>query len=354
VPLNAGVTLPRTEPVSLYDADTWQLRRWQECSLMTCPADPIPAAFVATIPDCRILGAEGSVIAPDDSLLAEVSVDLGVVIANDASSHASLQTSRQPAAWKIDGAAAVLAVLGGENYFHWMVHLLPRVHLLQAAGLPFGQINNFVVNRVASLFQVQTLAELGVPRERIIETSESTHLLADRLFVPARPSRMSDMPRWVCDFLRSRFLPNSAPVQKFPERIYVARTNVRPRFVENHHELEKFLSGLGFETVGLESLSISEQAQIFAHAKVIVAPHGAGLTNLVFSEPGTTVIEIFGPRYINACYWAMSNWMSSRYFFVLGEGDGPNEGKAKVFDLLSNMTVDLGALKRTLALANVI
>jgi transcriptional regulator with XRE-family HTH domain len=114
------------------------------------------------------------------------------------SGHASLGTLSQPALCKINGSAAVLSVLGGEKYFHWMFHLLSRVELLREAGHELGQIDWVVANRICSPFQTQTLSELGVPRERIIETSESTHLLADWIFVPARPSRMSDMPRWVC------------------------------------------------------------------------------------------------------------------------------------------------------------
>ena len=274
-------------------------------------------------------------------------------MANDPSGHASLTVSCQPTLKKVAGSASVLAVLGGENYFHWMVHLLPRVQLLRDAGHNLDRIDQFIVNRISNQFQVQTLIELGVPQDRIIETSASMHILVERLYIPARPSRMSDMPRWVCEFLRSRFLKELSTRPKLPKRIYIARTNVNHRWVENQYEVEGFLSSMGFETIGLESLAVTEQAQLFANAEVIVAPHGAGLTNLVFSRPGTTVIEIFTPRYINACYWALSNLVSARYFFVLGKGEKPKDGKVKVFDLLDNIIVDLDALRSTLVFANV-
>ena len=48
----------------------------------------------------------------------------------------------------------------------------------------------------------------------------------------------------------------------------------------------------GWETVTLEDLSIKEQVKTFAEATHIVAPHGAGLTNLLWCRPKTKVYEL--------------------------------------------------------------
>jgi capsular polysaccharide biosynthesis protein len=42
----------------------------------------------------------------------------------------------------------------------------------------------------------------------------------------------------------------------------------------------------------LENMTIKEQMKTFAEASHIVAAHGAGLTNLLWCQPGTKVIEI--------------------------------------------------------------
>lgn len=47
-----------------------------------------------------------------------------------------------------------------------------------------------------------------------------------------------------------------------------------------------------FERVVLEDLPFSEQVNYFKHAKLIVGCHGAGFTNLLFSQKGTTMLEI--------------------------------------------------------------
>ena len=47
----------------------------------------------------------------------------------------------------------------------------------------------------------------------------------------------------------------------------------------------------GWEFVQLEKLPVGEQMQLFAEAKSIIAPHGAGLTNLLWCAPDTKVLE---------------------------------------------------------------
>jgi len=46
------------------------------------------------------------------------------------------------------------------------------------------------------------------------------------------------------------------------------------------------------ETISLENTSFEYQVNLFYHAKVIVAAHGAALTNLFFCKPKTTIVEI--------------------------------------------------------------
>jgi capsular polysaccharide biosynthesis protein len=48
----------------------------------------------------------------------------------------------------------------------------------------------------------------------------------------------------------------------------------------------------GFSTHMLEDLSFDEQITLFSQAEFVVAPHGAGLANLLFCQPGTKVLEL--------------------------------------------------------------
>jgi capsular polysaccharide biosynthesis protein len=356
VELHPPGRLNRKEPGTVYGQSDWQDHWWHEACRITCPVSDSAATFLATIPNGRVLGEDGAVIAADDTLLGEVSVDLAVVNAGDAGAHGSRCRWRLPPVKQLEGDVAVLSVLGGHNYFHWMFQLLPRIKLMRDGGVDLESIDWFITNEIHHPFQRETLAALGIPRGRIIESSASSHYRADRLLVASRPSRMSEMPLWVCEFLRNHFLPERGGEdrnRRRPERLYLSRADSGHRRVLNETQVLEFLKDRGFVSVSLESMSVTQQALLLHSAKVVVAPHGAGLANLVFCRPGATVIEFFSPEYVNCCYWALSNWMDARYFYVFGEGGKPSDDH-HVFELLEDVVVDLDALSKVMELAQVL
>lgn len=299
-----------------------------------------------------MLGDDGAVVTREDALLTQVSVDLRVVNSGDEAGHTALHQWRLPPLRRLARRVAVLAVLGGHNYFHWMFHLLPRIALLRDAGIAFDEIDLFATNPVRQPFQEQTLARLGIPRDRVIEIGPTTHVSADELVVPSRPSRMSEVAGWVRDFLRDTFLDPASKPADTPDRIYLTRSGSGHRRLVNEPQVRRLVQKHGFTPVTAETMSVADQARLFAGASVVVAPHGAGLANLVFCRPGVTVVEIFSPRYINGCYWQLSAWTGARYHYVIGTGQEPT-GAAPIFDQYGDIAVDLDDLSRTLRLAGI-
>jgi capsular polysaccharide biosynthesis protein len=63
-------------------------------------------------------------------------------------------------------------------------------------------------------------------------------------------------------------------------------------------------AGVPLEPVDLQGLALADQAATLAAARVVVAPHGSALANLVFCGAGTVVLELvqtrYGPRYFHA------------------------------------------------------
>jgi capsular polysaccharide biosynthesis protein len=81
----------------------------------------------------------------------------------------------------------------------------------------------------------------------------------------------------------------------------------------NEQNLISVLSDKGVEIIVAGRHSIEEQIGIFARARVVIGPHGAGLTNIAFCCPGTTLYEIMGDRLINPCYANLAHSLGMNY-----------------------------------------
>lgn len=79
-----------------------------------------------------------------------------------------------------------------------------------------------------------------------------------------------------------------------PARFYVGRKEsaARPRSVARGDELRSELVRNGFEELFFEDLSPAQQVAAMVGCKVMVAPHGAGITNTIFASSDTHVIEL--------------------------------------------------------------
>lgn len=112
--------------------------------------------------------------------------------------------------------------------------------------------------------------------------------------------------------LRNTFIPNLKSVNKTRRKIFISRKKSTRAF-DNEIELEEVLANLGYQTVYLEQMSFDLQIELMQNSESIIAPHGAGLANLVWCHPDTKVIEIFSPRYMNDCFARLSSMLNLHY-----------------------------------------
>ncbi|AFY82098.1 tetratricopeptide repeat protein [Oscillatoria acuminata] len=280
-----------------------------------------PETYLAILPNGRAWGdLYTSVIwSEDNTLLADLSTgNVPFLFALD----------KLPPVHKIEGTVAFLSTLGGDTYYHWWVDILPRLELLRRSGIDWNKIDKFVMNNVRHRFQQDIINTLNIPPEKLITSLDYPHIQATQLLVPSVTSStekwfgpfIEGPPKWVCDFLRERFASLAdSQGSETPEKLYISRRKAKVRRFINEDEISTLLEFYGFKTVILESLSVQEQITLLAGAKTIIAPHGAGLTNTIFCQPGTQLLEIFSPRYVPDCYWIISNQVGLDYYYLMGD-----------------------------------
>jgi capsular polysaccharide biosynthesis protein len=132
---------------------------------------------------------------------------------------------------------------------------------------------------------------------------------------PGNPQR--ERSKW----LRARFLSGLSPKRPH-RRLYITRRAANKRRIVNESELEPVLQEFGFEIIEAEHLSLKAQIELFAEAEAVAGPHGAGLTNILFSPSGCKVLELLNPAYMNVCYYAEAEMLGHEYWYVIGETAG--------------------------------
>jgi hypothetical protein len=247
----------------------------------------------ARLPGARVFGAGGQVC-HEPVLLSDVSFEWFM----EPAQLSGLFRLRLPPVTRLDGIGASIAVVSGHCYYHWLFNSLPRLGILEAAGVRLGGLDFIITNPIRHAFQRDSLAQLGVRPEQIRETSGSVTYRPDALL-------LTTIPNWVRnfhhEFLRTRVAP--APPPEHPgRRLYLARQGSRHRQVANEPEVIAALAKVGIESCQPETLSFGEQIRLFQSARLVVAPHGAALANIVFCPPGATVVEVFSRHYFNDCY----------------------------------------------------
>jgi capsular polysaccharide biosynthesis protein len=245
---------------------------------------------------------------------------------------------------ELDGVTMNLGPGVGSNYSHCLLQSVPRLGLLRRA---FGlEADRFLLHDAAPRPMVEALAILGIPADRLYPVPSldapayrcemlraATSLATDEVGVP-----------WAAAFLNELFLPH--PPDSHAHRIYVRR-GVQRRAVLNEDEVLAVLELAGFEAVTMDGRSIAEQAAMFAGAEVIVASHGAALANLVFSRPGTAVIELMGRNTASAMYPRLAWRRGLRYHMIMGTEPAPPEAWWS-WQFQADTVVDVPALEKVL------
>ncbi len=289
----------------------------------------LPSPFVVEIPQGRFYlredEASSAVISNDNYLLGDLSPESPALSPNHPQSHPrhhSLfnKTSSLPSPTKINGNVVVLAGLLNNIYFHWLFDILPRIYLLELAKINLAEVDYFLVDNRAK-FQQESLIKIGINSDKILPLSLSspTHIQADNLIVPSYAGTIAWMPQWSCHYLKNVFLDSELVKVETKNRLYISRNKSSNRRLINEQEVVDFLDKYDFKVINLELLSVSEQAQLLAQSEIVISPHGSGLSNLVFCQPETKIIEIFSPNYVYPCYWLVSNLVNLDYYYLVGE-----------------------------------
>lgn len=260
---------------------------------------------------------------------------------------------------KIKGRVAVISMFLDITYGHWIYNVLSRLALLESQGIEY----DWLYVGYDYKFMRETLTLWGIDPAKIITPfGDTSYIEADELIIPSQigvrhpqsheyklnwipldlyckkwnvdpatislqgntPTKNDTLPpvdvsiddyflpwaplcgcylsEWFSIYLQNKFLPKiNTAAFSFSDKVFISRSGYRKMI--NEDEIFALFQAQGFCKYSLENLSIVEQIALFNNAKTIVATNGSSLSNLIFSQPNTTVIEIFLARSDSTFYY---------------------------------------------------
>ena len=215
-----------------------------------------------------------------------------------------------------------LYFLPDKPFFHFLLEEIPA--FLQAIR-QFGKMNLLIPrHRSAYYDDFVELIKLKGHTADVIEGR--SNIYCERLIVTQRENYSGFVHTDDLKILTQYLQIEKDNGSKFSDRIYISRKLAPKRKIANESDLEEVLfNKYGFQIIYLEKLSLMEQIKCFMNSKLIVAPHGAGLSHLIWLTGNEKLIELF-PTYIqNDCFARLALKKNILYDYVICSKDQESE-----------------------------
>ena len=282
--ISGFVELCAPEEVPIEPTDPLALLLLERCP----PQTPLLSrrGFVCELSGARLHIGEGLIVTRQKSLLldsafASYRLQRSRVLGQPLPNHLPLFESRVTS---IHG-------LFDSNTYHWLVDALPRLHSLEMAS---QEPLTLLLPEGTSGYQLESL-RLVLPDFIGLRQMPSGWIQAEQFVFASYLTQAGcvSLPQSHSEAVRRRVWERLglSPDHIGTKRIFISRKGASSRHILNEDEVMETLHEFGFSSYRLEELSFSDQVRLFHDVEIVVAPHGAGLANILFA-PQTQVVEL--------------------------------------------------------------
>ena len=228
----------------------------------------------------------------------------------------------------------MLCFFNAHNYWHFTFDVLPKLLIMEKLGYK----GKYLVNPTGSARPFFEM--IGFPEERLVYCKHSDVIKAKKLYmfhecygIELGGKWLQDTRDYVMKLIEDK--NGSLYDEKFPKKLYVSR--IGSRRIINEKQLVDYLKPKGFAVMVPEQHSLFEQIKFFANADIVVTPHGANATNILYSKKGTTLVECFGHYWVNPCMVTTIDLLGIDYHMICERfmHNIPNSGR------FSNYIIDI-------------
>jgi capsular polysaccharide biosynthesis protein len=257
----------------------------------------------------------------------------------------------------IEGDCVVINHSWYQNYYHWMIEITPRLFLIKDDLLN----KKIIVHKNISKFHLDVLSKFNFKEIVFIEDNELVK--CESIYFTSFPNYYTNRYMTIASkqiklielninyLLMKRIKQwleaNNSLIKKEKDtnknKIYISRKKAGHRKILNEVELEGVLDKNGFTKVFLEDYSFDQQIQLLNSSSMVVGIHGAGLTNILFMEPKSHVINLISEHHHEFCYLTIAGIADLNYAHINCKGTN------KENPAYNDITIDITAVQKVLA-----
>lgn len=212
-------------------------------------------------------------------------------------------------------------------YFH-LTHILPLFCLMKDALLANPNVEILTTGCHDDFFTL-----LGIDPRRLVKY-DPRNLYHCKSAYLSTPVPFLAPPRELLQLIRPAYVGNGCNAKD--RIVFIRRTlgqqtafrnqvreilRLRSRLdfcvLENHdeilHRLRQAFPDHEVMDFDSDALSVRQQIDLFSQAKVIVGAHGSGLANMVFSAPGTHILELMPQKTVFPVFWHLAKSLDMSY-----------------------------------------
>ena len=209
-----------------------------------------------------------------------------------------------------------------EGYFHWLTDVAPRILVAQKSKKYQKDTELLISKKLEDYDFVQVTAKKI--NQKLFFYEESQVYKIKTLILPSHVAESGNYNRKLMQKIRELFTKklDRKLNQVAGRKIYISRQKSRYRKINNENEVQNLLKKYDYEIHYFEEYGFEKQIELMQETVSLVGLHGAGLTNMLFMNPKTNVLEIRNQEdKHNNCYFSLASDLDINYYYLLSKGD---------------------------------
>ena len=221
------------------------------------------------------------------------------------------------------GGPATIFRSNSLGFAHTLIDDLPRMALIGML-VPQAMECQVPVLYSSDLTEPEAFAAAAFlpPSMPLVRVEPGALHKADHLLVPSLVSSPLAVPDWYHAYVDRHLAPQRP--RRGNRRLFITRSDAHRRRILNEDAVVTLLASAGFEVFDASRHSFIEQLTAFYDASVVVAPHGAGLANTMFSRD-LLLVELFPQPYVHPHFYLLGANLGIKYKYVLGTRRGRHD-----------------------------